>query len=166
MKNDMLQMLTRFHREIALPDVQRIVDQAVGTLRNDMNSHFDGVYARFDRLESEYYALKSWMSRLDERLARIESEVQSLNGRMGRVESEVQSLNGRMGCVESEVQSLNARMAQTELQAVKSNLVALEMRVTDIEKKIDRLATETELVEIRQQILILNDRIAALETRH
>ena len=49
---------------------------------------------------------------------------------------------------------------------MKSNLVALEMHVADIEKKIDRLATETELVEIRQQIVIMNERIAALETRH
>jgi predicted nucleic acid-binding Zn-ribbon protein len=101
---------------------------------------FDAIYVRFDRLESEYYALKSWMGRLDERLARIESEVQSLNVRVSHVES--------------------------ELQCVKSHLIALEMRVADIENKIDRLATETELVEIRQQIVILNDRIAALETRH
>lgn len=140
MKNDRFQVLTQFHREVILPDVQRIVDEAYGKLRNEMYTQFDGVYMRFDRMESEYYALKSWMSRLDERLARIESEVQSLNARMGRVEK--------------------------ELQAVKSNLVALEMRVTDIENKIDRLATETELVEIRQQIVLLNDRIAALETRH
>jgi chromosome segregation ATPase len=140
MKSDRFQVLTQFHREVILPDVQRIVDDAYGKLRNEMYTQFDGVYMRFDRMESEYYALKSWMSRLDERLARIESEVQSLNARMGRVE--------------------------TELQAVKSNLVALEMRVTDIENKIDRLATETELVEIRQQIVLLNGRIAALETRH
>lgn len=154
MRNDRLQVLAQFHREVILPDVQRIVDEAVGALRNDMYSHFDGIYGRFDRLESEYYALKSWMSRIDERLTRIESEVESLNGRMGRVESELQSLNGRVGRVE------------TELQAVKSHVRALEMRVTDIENKIDRLATESELVEVRQQITILNDRIAALETRH
>jgi chromosome segregation ATPase len=143
MKNEMLQVLTRFHQEVIIPDVQRIVedaiDKSVGSLRNDMYSHFDAIYVRFDRLESEYYALKSWMGRIDERLARVESEVQSLNARMDRVES--------------------------ELQFVKSHLRALEMRVADIEKKIDRLATETELVEIRQQIVILNDRVAALETK-
>jgi septal ring factor EnvC (AmiA/AmiB activator) len=144
MKNDVLQLLTRYHREVMLPDVQRIVDDAidksVGALRNDMYSHFDAMYVRFDRLESEYYALKSWMSRIDERLARVESEVRSLSVRMDRVES--------------------------ELQFVKSHLTALEMRVSDIEKKIDRLATESELVEIRQQIVVMNGRIAALETRH
>ncbi|HEV7487524.1 MAG TPA: hypothetical protein VGQ65_17795 [Thermoanaerobaculia bacterium] len=140
----MLQVLTQFHREVVIPDVERIVEEAintsVGSLRNDMYSHFDAIHVRFNRLESEYYALKSWMSRLDERLARIESEIQSVNVRVSHVES--------------------------ELQFVKAHLVALEMRVADIEKKIDRLATETELVEIRQQIVILNDRIAALETRH
>jgi len=140
MKNGMLQVLTRYHREVVLPDVQRIVEDVYGKLHNEMNTHFDAIYVRFDRLESEYYALKAWMTRVDERLARVESEVQSLNARMGRVES--------------------------ELQFVKSNLKAIEMRVSDIEKKVDRLATETELVEIRQQIVVLNDRVAALETKH
>jgi len=158
MKNDFLQALTRYHREVMLPDVQRLVDDAidksVGPLRNDMLSHFDDMYRRFDRLESEYYALRSWMGRIDEKLARVESEVQSLNTRMGSVESEVQSLNTRMASVES------------ELQFVKSHLIALELRITEVEKKIDRLATESELVEIRQQIVVMNDRIGALETRH
>jgi uncharacterized small protein (DUF1192 family) len=40
------------------------------------------------------------------------------------------------------------------------------MLVDDIQKKIDRLATEFELAEIRQRIAILRDRIAVLETRH
>jgi chromosome segregation ATPase len=91
--------------------------------------------------KSEYYGLKSWVSYLDERLARIETEVQSMNG-------------GDIARVES------------ELRFVKSHLIALEMRFNDVENRIDRLATETELVEIRQQIVILNDRIAVLETRH
>jgi len=51
MKNDTLQLLTRFHQEVALPDVQRIVDQAVGTLRNEMNTQFDGLFVRILRTE-------------------------------------------------------------------------------------------------------------------
>jgi len=172
MNDDILHALTRYHREMILPDVQRIVEDAieksVRPLRSEMYSQFDGLYAHFNRLESEYYALKSWMSRIDERLTRIESEVQSLNERTSRVESKVESLNERMGVVESKAESLNVRMAgvESELQFVKAHLIALEMRVADIEKKIDRLATESELVEIRQQIAIMNERIAALETRN
>jgi chromosome segregation ATPase len=129
MKNEMLQVLAQFHREVFLPDFQRIVDEAIEKSVGSMRSE-----------KSEYYGLRSWISHLDDRLSRVECDVQSSNADMGRVES--------------------------ELRFVKSHLVALEMRVTDIENKIDRLATETELVEIRQQIVILNDRIAALETRH
>jgi len=130
MKNEMRQVLERFHREVFLPDFQRILDDAIA--KSAWSLHKE---------KSEYYGLKSWASYLDERLARIETEVQSMNG-------------GDVAHVES------------ELQFVKSHLRALEMRVSDVESKIARLATETELVEIRQQIVILNDRIAALETRH
>ena len=130
MKNEMLQVLERFHREVFLPDFQRILDDAVEKS------------ARSWRKErSEYYGLKSWASYLDERLARIETEVRSTNG-------------GDVAHVES------------ELQFVKSHLRALEMLAEDIEKKIERLATESELAEIRQRIAILNERIAVLETRH
>ena len=56
MKNELLHALTRYHHEMILPDVQRIVEDAieksVGPLRSEMYSHFDSVYARFNRLES------------------------------------------------------------------------------------------------------------------
>ncbi|MEA2416822.1 MAG: hypothetical protein QOI58_3479 [Thermoanaerobaculia bacterium] len=129
MKSEMLQLIERFHREVFLPDFQRIVDEAIAKSVGSLHGE-----------KSEYYALRSWISRIDERLSRVECDIQSLNADMSRVE--------------------------TELQFVKSHLIALDMRVTDVEKRIDRLATETELVEIRQQIVIMNERVAALETRH
>jgi chromosome segregation ATPase len=128
MKNGMRQVLERFHREVFLPDFQRILDNAIEKSAWSLR-----------REKSEYYGLKSRASYLDERLARIETEVQSMNG-------------GDVAHVES------------ELQFVKSHLRALEMLVDDIQKKIDRLATEFELAEIRQRIAILKDRIAVLET--
>jgi hypothetical protein len=54
-----LATLMQFHREVLLPDVQRLVDQAVGDLRAEMNGHFDAIYQRFDRLETEYHMLVS-----------------------------------------------------------------------------------------------------------
>jgi hypothetical protein len=56
MLDDLLPILTRFHREIVLPDIQRIVGDAVGALEGRMNAHFDEIYKRFDRLETEYHA--------------------------------------------------------------------------------------------------------------
>lgn len=52
MADDLIPVLTRFHREVLLPDVKRIVDEAVGDLRAELNAHFDAVYQRFDRLEA------------------------------------------------------------------------------------------------------------------
>jgi len=52
--DDLILALTRFHREVFLPDVKRIVGEAVGDLRTEMNAHFDALHRRFDRLERIY----------------------------------------------------------------------------------------------------------------
>jgi len=61
MPDDLLSVLTRFHREVVLPDIEQIVttrlETSIGALRNEMLSHFDAIYKRFDRFESEYQAL-------------------------------------------------------------------------------------------------------------
>ena len=53
MAEDLIPILTRFHREIVLPDIERVV----GGLRDEMNdrfaaqdAHFDAICQRFDRL--------------------------------------------------------------------------------------------------------------------
>jgi chromosome segregation ATPase len=137
MKDDMLQVLTRFHHEVLIPDVQRIVEVAieksVGSLRNEMYEHFDGIYARFDRLESEYQALKAGLSRVEARLALIEN---------------------RLTLVES------------ELKAVKAGLARLEMRISVLEEEMkQKAATQSQILELKQQIAILNGRVAELEAR-
>jgi hypothetical protein len=38
---------------VLLPDVKRIVGEAVGELRAAMNTHFDAIHKRFERLETE-----------------------------------------------------------------------------------------------------------------
>jgi len=58
MAEELFAVLVRFHREFFVPDVQRIVASAVVDLRGEMLSHFDDVYQRFDRLESESRELR------------------------------------------------------------------------------------------------------------
>jgi hypothetical protein len=55
--DDLIPILTRFHREVVLPDVTRIVSEVVGSLEGRMNAHFDAIYQRFDKLETEYQML-------------------------------------------------------------------------------------------------------------
>ncbi|HEV8659996.1 MAG TPA: hypothetical protein VGS96_15430 [Thermoanaerobaculia bacterium] len=48
--------LVQFHRQVFLPDFERIVDSRLAPINlrfDDVFAHFDAIYKRFDRLESE-----------------------------------------------------------------------------------------------------------------
>jgi len=64
-----LSVLARFHREVLLPDVERIVGSAVDGLRDEMHALHDSSLVRFERLETEYEAIKAGLSRVERRLA-------------------------------------------------------------------------------------------------
>ena len=135
-EEDLFHTLMRFHREIALPDMQRLIDNQTAVMDrrfDQVYTHFDGIYARFDRLESEYEALKAGLARVEETLALIEN---------------------RLTLVES------------ELKLVKTGLVRFEMRISAMEKDSEqKAATQSEILELKQQIAALNSRVADLEAR-
>lgn len=63
-------VLMRFHREFVLPDMDRLETRMIDrmdALHRQTLGHFDAIYKRFDRLESEYYSLKAAVQRLEER---------------------------------------------------------------------------------------------------
>lgn len=71
---ELIDVLMQFHREVVVPDIRRIVGEAVGVIdlkltsfRNETLSNFDAVYTRFDRLESEYGALSAAVKRIEQR---------------------------------------------------------------------------------------------------
>jgi hypothetical protein len=70
MAEDLLCVLTRFHSEVFVPDIERIVDRAldgrIAPLRQEMRSHFDAIHARFDRLENEYASLKAGLQQVED----------------------------------------------------------------------------------------------------
>jgi len=59
--DDLVQVLTKFHREIVVPDIERIVGNAIEgserRLRDEMHAGFDALVQRLDRLETEYHML-------------------------------------------------------------------------------------------------------------
>jgi len=73
---DLIQTLTRFHREVVMPDVVRVIDRAfeekLTPFRDEVLTNFDAVYKRFDDLAIEYQALKGGMIRLEQRMDRLE----------------------------------------------------------------------------------------------
>lgn len=67
MADELLQVLTRFHREVIAPDLDRR-DERLGAVEQKLDevlTHFDAICRRFDRLESLHT-----LARLDE-VARV-----------------------------------------------------------------------------------------------
>ncbi len=94
MADDISKLLARLHSEMVSGFAG--VRQEVSDLRDEMNSRFresfshsDAIYARFDRLETEYQALSAAISRLETRSlsrAEFEREVEQLRGRIDHLQ--------------------------------------------------------------------------------
>ncbi|PYQ18938.1 MAG: hypothetical protein DMF79_13725 [Acidobacteria bacterium] len=50
MADNLAEVLARFHRDVLLPDVQRVVQHEVRELRDEMHGLFDAQAKRLDRL--------------------------------------------------------------------------------------------------------------------
>ncbi len=69
MADDLFPVLARFHREVILPDIQRIVgdlETRLDTRFAEANGHFDTIYKRFDRLETEYHMIVAGLKRVED----------------------------------------------------------------------------------------------------
>ncbi len=58
-------VLAQFHRQVILPDIERIVGGAERRLRDEMHTLHDFVLKRLDRLEVEYEAIKAGLQRIE-----------------------------------------------------------------------------------------------------
>jgi chromosome segregation ATPase len=119
MPDDLLHVLTRFHREVVMPDVKSTVDDAVGSavggLRNEMLTHFDGIYHRFDRLETEYLAITAGL---------------------GRLEKQMDALEKRMAAMEKQMTALEKRDVRHELEDLKARVADLQQRIVVLEASL------------------------------
>jgi len=61
--------LAKFHREVVIPDVQRIVAASEKNLRNEMHGMEDAILTRLGNLETEYVAIKIGLKRVEDKLA-------------------------------------------------------------------------------------------------
>jgi predicted nucleic acid-binding Zn-ribbon protein len=102
---DLIPILTKFHREIVLPDIQRAVADGVGELRREMSVHFDAIYKRFDRLETEYEMIVAGLKRLEERMDRVEQQLSKM-----ALRSELLDLKARVDGLQEQVRTLEARL--------------------------------------------------------
>lgn len=109
MAEDLLNVLTRFHREVVVPDVERIVERVVDAkvtpLREEMLANFDAVLKRLDQLESEYTALSAAVSRIEQRLGAVEQKIDKL-----ALRSELLELKERVQALEQKIAEIEAQL--------------------------------------------------------
>jgi predicted nucleic acid-binding Zn-ribbon protein len=113
--DELWKTLMRFHREVVKAefreDIRTAIQTEVGSLRGEMLSHYDAVYKRFDRVETELDAVKIG-------LARIEAECKAIRASVERLEARVTTLDGSIdkAALRSELHELKERIALLEKQ--------------------------------------------------
>ena len=109
MADELWNTLMRFHREVALPDIRAEIAvplrEEMAAFRRETNGHFDAIYKRLDRLESEYQALNAAVRRIEERLAAVEQQLDrmALRSELLELKAQVADLEERIAQLESEI---------------------------------------------------------------
>ena len=108
MGEDLIPILTRFHREIVVPDIERIVGASEQRLRDELQTGFDALAQRLDKLEIEYHMLVAGLKRVEERLDAVEKRLDKM-----ALKSELLDLRARVDGLQEQVRALEGRLDQT-----------------------------------------------------
>lgn len=98
--------LARYHREILMPDMEQMVDAKLHAQDLRLAAHFDELYKRLERLESEYHALTAGLKRVEERLDRVEARLDKM-----ALKSELLELKARVEGLQAQVRQLEDRLS-------------------------------------------------------
>jgi hypothetical protein len=105
--DDLVPVLARFHREVVLPDLERVAAASEARLRDEVNAGFDAQFQRLDRLETEYQMLVASTRRLEDRFDRVEQQWERT-----ALRSELSDLRARVDTLQGEVKALEDRLAE------------------------------------------------------
>jgi len=142
---ELLKNLRLIVREEMTPFIERMDAKFDHT-----NNLFDGVFAELNRHASELASITAGLTRVEKRLDSVEMRLGSVEKRLSVVESELQ-------LAKSMLTRLEERIAALEKYAHN-----LDAHLADLERKV---VTESEIVELRVKVLLLNGRVAELEAR-
>src|SRR5262245_53701201 len=76
--DDLIPVLTKFHRQIVLPDIERVVASSEQRLRDEMQRLFDSLAVELKDLRQAYTMLSHAVARIEERLERVEQRLEKM----------------------------------------------------------------------------------------
>jgi len=139
-----LAVLADFHRQVILPDIQRVVAESEGRLRNEMHTLHDFVLHKLDKLETEYEALKAGLGRVEEDQKRMGQTLKVLESQYRDLVAGLHRLEERLARVEKNVDELVAAKEKEPLRVEVADLRArvdgLQAQVSNLEARLDRKA--------------------------
>src|SRR5687768_472926 len=112
-----LSVLAEFHREVIVPDIERIVGGAERRLRDEMHGVHDSLLTRLDRLEFEYQAIRAGLVRVEERLESLEAEHRDLVATVHRLDERLSRVEKRL---DEMVSAGDAHPTRTEVQDLRA----------------------------------------------
>lgn len=101
MADDLVAVLSRFHRDVLQPDIERIVAASEQRLHDEMQGHFDSIYQRLDRFETEYHMRFVGVRRIEDSLAAQAKDRE-------HVRAEIASLKSRVAVLDEQIRGLEA----------------------------------------------------------
>jgi predicted nucleic acid-binding Zn-ribbon protein len=131
-----LAVLAQFHRQVILPDIERIVAATEHRLRDEVHVLQDFVLKRLDRLENEYEAIKAGLARIEGRLDVLEVKVAGIEAHILDLQAQVLELRTRLGRVEERLEEL---IAVEERYPVRQEVQDLKARIDRLQEDIRRL---------------------------
>ena len=125
-KKDMVDTLSEFYGKFIEPEFRAIrskLDEHDQKFR-DILYHFDQIYQRFERLETEYYSIIAAVDRIEQRLDRFEQ-------RLDKIEQGQHEIGEKL---DKEI-SIREHI-EKEIKDLKQRVLILQERIEDLGKRL------------------------------
>src|SRR4030067_3826113 len=104
-RKDIFDTLSEFYGKVIEPRFDRIekrLDEHDKKFRDILN-HFDQIYERFERLETEYYSITAGLQRIEDKLDKeiskgelLEREISALRGRGSKLQERIEEIDSQL----------------------------------------------------------------------
>lgn len=136
-KKDLADTLIEFYGKVIEPQFIKIGQKLEEHDRKfaDLLNHFDQLYRRLDRLETEYQTITFSIQRIEERLNGVEKRLDKAEGRLDGIDKRLDTIEGKL---DKEI-DLKERL-QKEVADLKQRAILLQNRIEELENRIKILS--------------------------